>query len=253
LPRRLLARAADRAADALARRIAERLAAPAPAPAAVPEDREATDNRHLELLLGFLLAEDANCVDVGANEGRFLSAMVARAPRGRHVAFEPIPALAARLRAAFPQVEVHQAALAAEAGEAEFVVVPEDLGHSGLRERRYPAPYRTERIRVAVERLDDALPPGYAPHLLKVDVEGGELGVLRGGLETIARHRPVIVFEHGLGAADRYGTTPEQIHDLLVGDAGLRLFDLDANGPYSREQFAEVFAGGRRWNFLARP
>ena len=35
---------------------------------------------------------------------------------------------------------------------------------------------------------------------MKIDVEGAELLVLRGAnAETIARHRPVIVFERGAG------------------------------------------------------
>jgi hypothetical protein len=38
-----------------------------------------------------------------------------------------------------------------------------------------------------------------------------------------------------------------------VRTAKLRLFDLDAEGPFSRDQFAEIYAGGRIWNFLARP
>jgi FkbM family methyltransferase len=250
IPSRLAARAADRVADALARRLAERMP-PQAAPAA--PDREGVDNRTVELLLGFLLREDSNCIDAGANEGRFLQHMVQRAPRGRHIAWEPVPTLAAHLRTAFPAVELHEAALSDKAGEAEFFVVPEDLAYSGLRERAYPGDYHPTPIRVRTERLDDELPRDYEPALIKIDVEGAELGVLRGGVETIARFRPVVVFETGLGAADRYGTTPEQLHELLCGHAGLRLFDLDATGPLTRDQFAELYASGTRWNFVALP
>jgi len=257
IPKAAAGRAADRLAAALAPRLAAELATPPAAEPAAPEfdpfAREARDNEHLMLLIGFLLREDDDCIDIGANRGRFLSEMVRRAPHGRHIAWEPLPQLAAELRTAFPQVEVHEAALAAEAGRTEFVVVPEDLGYSGLRERSYPGEFRTERIEVAIERLDDALPEGYAPALIKVDVEGAERGVFEGGLETIARHKPVIVFEHGLGGSDRYGTDSDHIFDLLVDQAGLRLFDLDADGPLSRERLAERFASGTRWNFLARP
>jgi hypothetical protein len=67
-----------------------------------------------------------------------------------------------------------------------------------------------------------------------------------------ARHRPVVVFEHGVGAADYDGTRPEQVHELLVERAGLRLFDLDGNGPLGRDEFAESFAQAEIWNYLAR-
>jgi FkbM family methyltransferase len=247
---RLAASAADRVADALARRVAERLREPAVTPA---PDREGIDNRVVELLLGFLLREDSNCIDAGANEGRFLSLMVHRAPLGRHFAWEPVPSLAARLRVGFPDVDLHEAALSNESGEAEFLVVPEDPAYSGLRKRSYPGDFHPQPISVRVERLDDELPADYAPTLIKIDVEGAELGVLRGGFETIARSRPVVIFESGLGASDRYGTTPEQIHELVCDGAGLRLFDLDATGPLTRDQFVEIYASGTRWNYVALP
>jgi FkbM family methyltransferase len=249
--RRFAARSADRVADALARRLAERLAVPQTGPA--PVEREGLDNRTIELLLGFFLNEDSNCIDIGANQGRFLSHMLARAPAGRHLAWEPVPSLAAHLRDAFPAVDVHEAALSDENGESEFLIVPEDLAYSGLRERAYPGDYHPRPIRVRVERLDDALPANFDPALIKIDVEGAELSVLRGGLATITRARPVVVFESGLGASDRYGTTPDAVHDLICGTAGLRLFDLDATGPLSRDQFAEIYAAGSRWNFVALP
>ena len=227
------------------------------APAAVapepPLDREGTDNRNLELLLGFLLAEDSNCVDVGANQGRFLALMIQRAPRGRHFAWEPVPHLAAQLLESYPGVDVRHAAVGDVAdGEVPFLVVKDDPAYSGLRARAYPGDYQTEEIRVRVERLDDELPNDYVPTLIKIDVEGGEMGVLRGAAETIARHKPIVVFEHGPGASERYGTTPEAIHDLICGEFGMRIFDMDAMGPLSREQLAELFHTGQRWNYFAR-
>jgi FkbM family methyltransferase len=216
-------------------------------------DREGLDNAHTELVLGWLLRENSNCIDVGANKGRFLSHIVNRAVHGTHLAWEPLPDFAEQARIAFPSVDVHQAALSDHAGEAEFVFVPELPAYSSLRERSYPTEVHPQRITVKLERLDDSLPSDYVPHLIKIDVEGAEREVLLGGLETIARHRPIVIFEHGLGAADRYGTTPEHIWDLLAGDAKLHIYDMDAVGPLSREHFADIFAAGSRWNFIALP
>jgi FkbM family methyltransferase len=219
--------------------------------AAVLRDRR--DDELVRLLLATALAPDSNCVDVGANIGEVLERVVRLAPYGRHIAFEPLPDLAERLRSRFPAVDVRTLALADHAGTAEFVHVVTRPAFSGLRERSYPGPQQLERLTVEVGRLDDVLPPDYRPTLIKIDVEGGEREVIAGGLETIARHRPFVVFEHGLGAADHYGTTPDQVYELLARQAGLRIFDFDGNGPFSGEEFAEVFARGAIWNFLARP
>src|SRR5205807_3389379 len=120
----------------------------------------------------------------------------------------------------FPDVDVRCAALSDRAGERDFVYVRTLPGWSGFRARPYPGEQRTETIRVRTERLDDALPEGLVPALVKIDVEGAELEVLRGAIETIGRHRPVVVFEHGAGSADHYGTTPAAVWDVL-DDAGL--------------------------------
>jgi hypothetical protein len=106
-------------------------------------------------------------------------------------------------------------------------------------------------IEVKLERLDDALPDGYVPALIKIDVEGAELQVMQGAAETLARHRPFVVFEHGVGGADLYDTGPGQVFDLLI-EARLRIFDLEGEGPYDRTRFEETFTEPI-WNFLAAP
>ncbi len=53
-----------------------------------------------------------------------------------------------------------------------------------------------EMIDVPAIALDDFVANGGpAPHLVKIDVEGGEYEVLRGGTELFAKHRPILVVE----------------------------------------------------------
>ena len=111
-------------------------------------------------------------------------------------------------------------------------------------------------ITVATERLDDVIPEDAAIRLLKIDVEGGELGVLRGGMGLLARHRPVVVFEHGLGAADYYGTRPEQLLEVFSScDYRVTLMaDWLTGGPdLSNDAFVEEFETCRNYYFLAHP
>ncbi|MBA2568146.1 MAG: FkbM family methyltransferase [Actinobacteria bacterium] len=211
--------------------------------------RDHRDNQHLRLLLSFALPEDANCIDVGSHLGDVLEEMLRVAPLGRHIAYEPLPDLHAELVERFPTVDVRAAALSNEAGTATFTHVRTRPGYSGFRERPYPAAEETETITVRVESLDEALPDGYVPFLIKIDVEGAEQQVLEGAMTTLSTHRPTVVFEHGI-AARSYGTKSTTVFDLFA-DAGLRIFDLEGDGPYSRGQFAEACERGRYWNFVA--
>jgi FkbM family methyltransferase len=165
-----------------------------------------------------------------------LSLMLTHAPAGQHHAFEPIPHLADALRASFPSVRVHACALSDTAGLATFNYVVDVPGWSGLRRGNYdfraaldqprgsavirPAS-RVEEITVQVCRLDDVIPADTHVRFIKIDVEGAELQVLRGGLNTIQRCRPLIIFEYGEIHGAAYGTTPALLHDYLTGECGL--------------------------------
>ena len=215
--------------------------------------RDRRDNEHLRVLLVGLLATDSNCIDVGGNVGSVLARIVELAPAGTHHVFEPLPELAASLRVRFPQVHVHEVALSnREDDDREFTFVRSRPGYSGFRERRYPGRERIEKISVRTARLDEILPASYAPAFIKIDVEGAEMEVLQGALNTLKRHLPALLFEHGLGASDFYGTRPEAVYELLVDEVGYRIFDLDGDGPYTRERFVVSFAEGKRWNYIAR-
>jgi FkbM family methyltransferase len=211
--------------------------------------RDLRDHAALRAIFAVALRPDSHVIDVGANHGAVLAEMVRLAPRGRHLAFEPVPLLHAELAAAFPGVDVREVALSDDAGEATFHHVVSADGYSGLRRRSYPGRQTVRELRVRTARLDDELPEGFAPALVKIDVEGAELHVLRGAAETLARHRPVVVFEHGQGAAEHYGATSGEVWDVLAA-AGLRVFDLAGEGPYSRARFEESFTLPV-WNWVA--
>lgn len=214
--------------------------------------RERRDNDALKVIMAATLGPDSSAIDVGAHRGDVLRDIVRLAPHGRHVAYEPIPDMHRALVAEFPGVDVRAAALSDEPGETEFTHVRTSPAYSGLRERTYPGREELEKIPVRLETLDTALAVGLAPAFIKIDVEGAELQVLRGGIELLSRHRPLVVFEHGNDASPAYGTEPAQVWELLNDAAGLRIFDLDGGGPYSLAQFEETFRSGSRWNFMAR-
>lgn len=212
------------------------------------EKRNRRDDEHLRLLLAFRLAPDSSCIDIGANIGEITEQIVAYAPDGRHIAFEPLPELAADLAARFPGVDVRNAAVAREVGTAQFTRIRSAHTRSGLGVKG--AAGDTETFPVEIQALDVSLPEGFVPSVIKIDVEGAELDVVAGGIELIKAHRPLIAFEHGSPDGGGLGSSAE-LYALLVREAGLRLFDLDGAGPLDQATFLEHVRSGARWNFVA--
>lgn len=201
-----------------------------------------------------------NCVDVGCHEGLILTQMMELAPSGRHFAFEPLPALHTQLVARYgadSRVDLFACALSDVEGEVEFQYVVTNTSYSGFRKRRYEGEERIEQIRVRTARLDDILPEEVPIDFVKIDVEGAELQVLRGAEQTLVRYRPVVVFEHGLGAAEFYETQPEEVYDFLCRGCGLRISLmprwLGGGPPLTRSEFGQQFRSGLNYYFIAYP
>lgn len=204
-----------------------------------------------------VLRLDSNCLDVGASTGALLRSMCELAPQGGHIAFEPRPDAAERLRTQFPDVTVHAVALAAETGQSSFTLVVSNPAYSGLKPRRYDRPEQIETITVPVRRLDELVPEDLAVAFIKIDVEGGEVGVLQGGVETLRRCRPIVAFEHGGGwTTEQYGTHSGMLYDVLQ-DVGLEISLLDdwLNGRPSltADEFVRAMHIGHEFFFLAHP
>jgi len=138
------------------------------------------------------------CVDVGANIGNhclFFSRRFARV-----VAFEPNPLavdlLRWNLRAnGIANVTVHAAGLAEHAATAAMSIVDRNLGASHVVAGPAGEAAGADRVQVDLLRGDDVLLDEEAVDLVKIDVEGFELGVLRGLERTLERHRPIVLAE----------------------------------------------------------
>ena len=155
-----------------------------------------------QALLAKLLFKGGVFYDIGANIG-FYSTLAARivGPEGRVFAFEPFPVSANSCRHNatlnhFNHVEVVEAAVGREAGTVSL-----EMGDSSAMHRVSDAKTGHLVSMIAIDQwrtnTSSRIPP---PDLVLIDVEGAELQVLEGMLDTIRESLPAMMIEvHWLG------------------------------------------------------
>ena len=216
---------------------------------------------YTERIFRKVLKKDSCCIDVGCHKGEILREFVRLSPEGIHFAFEPIPEMYKDLLNRYHnynKVRIFPYALAEESGVASFNLVVNAPAYSGLKQRRYDIDNPViEQIEVRKERLDEVFPKEAKLHLIKIDVEGGEMGVIKGGIETIRRHKPVIIFEFGLGASDYYGANAEELYRIFTDDLQMNISTLIGflkdKPPLGFEVFNELYASNSEYYFIAYP
>lgn len=158
---------------------------------------------HEELVaVGRLARPGTWAIDVGANIGLFTVEMSRSVgPDGHVIAIEPVESTVRLLRSnleanACANVQLIVGAAGAESGEIELMLTDDPAlhsaggsliaGHAVLGVTRVPS-----------HTLDDLWVAAGAPDVsfLKIDVEGGEMGVLRGAGRLLADGRPALIIE----------------------------------------------------------
>jgi len=162
---------------------------------------------------------DEMMIDVGANRGQSIESILIHQPRARIEAFEPNsrlwPSLKRRYNAS-STVKVHPVGLS-DCDESLELFVPIYRGFvfDGLASVEYAKAYswlnsdrlygfsashlKIENYSARLVRMDTLqLRPGF----IKIDVQGTELKVVKGGLETIRKYLPVLLIE-SIGPEDQ--------------------------------------------------
>jgi FkbM family methyltransferase len=167
-----------------------------------------------EELEGFIAAcrEGMRLVDVGAHFGLFtLAALKWGGGGARVIAVDPSEAALAifdenmRLAGAGARVERHLAAAGAEEGQTSLLTGGAGAWHMMVA----PDAPRHDTVTVPVMTLDAlARRSGVVPTHVKIDVEGEEDAVLRGGEALLRRHAPIVFLELHGGILRRSGRDP---------------------------------------------
>jgi FkbM family methyltransferase len=180
--------------------------------------------------------------DVGAAVELYSIAQGYADGRFRFVGFEPLPTSYENLLPLYsnnPLVDLHNFALGVEEAEANFFVQPDAPGASSLVSRNFEGISR-EIIKVKIKTIDSLVAAGQIPppDFMKVDTEGSELNVLRGGTETLDKNLIGVVSEVAFWRPDD-GIKFSDIDQHLQKN-GFVLFDVDIN----RGQFTGI--GGKK-------
>ena len=207
-------------------------------------------------ILKSVLKKDSNCIDVGCHKGEILDLIIACSPNGNHFAFEPIPSFYKTLNSKYSsKAKIFPFALANENGETSFNYVKNAPAYSGIKPRKYKVVNPDiEKIKVELKKLDDVIPKDIKIDFIKIDVEGAEFGVLKGGMNLIGQNKPVVVFEFGMGASDFYKTSSNDIFEFFsnldMKISTLKMF-LDNKKSLDKQRFETIFKDESVYYFIA--
>jgi FkbM family methyltransferase len=132
-------------------------------------------------------------VDVGANIGQFAAGILSGFPQARLTCFEPDPDTCATLRGNVARHGVDVRCAAASSSNGRATLFRQELSTLSTLRDVGQASATDERVTVDTTCLDDALTHLDRIDLLKVDVEGTELDVLRGAVGVMGRTRLLLV------------------------------------------------------------
>jgi FkbM family methyltransferase len=165
--------------------------------------------------------------DIGANIGWYSLNIAKTVPNVRIMAFEPLPETFGQLSRNIElnevtNVQAYSFGFSNKEQELPFYFCPDSSGSASA--ANIGGRNDAKLVRCRVRRLDDFVAEsGVVPDFIKCDVEGGELFVFQGGMESIRKHKPVILSEMLRKWSAKFNYSPNDVIDLL-SSAGYRCY-----------------------------
>ncbi|MBU1384240.1 MAG: FkbM family methyltransferase [Alphaproteobacteria bacterium] len=206
-------------------------------------------------LLFSLAADKKSILDIGANIGwhSLHFGRLTQANGGSVYAIEPIPWTFDRLKrnvelnSLSSVVNLYQLGFGESAGSATFYV-PRESGSSAASMRDLHPDEGSQRVDCSIEVVDEFLQRecSHPIDMVKCDVEGAELMVLRGANRLLTSDRPVFFFELLRKWSKNFGYHPNAVIDLLASHG----YQCWAVGKGSITRMTEMTEETEETNFL---
>jgi FkbM family methyltransferase len=191
-------------------------------------------------------------LDIGSNSGYFALSMAGLCDRV--MAFEPMPDVYRRLEANiklnnFRNVQAFNIAVSDKKEKTTFYMDEHNDGGGSLSAGRQSEAER-KPIEIQTDTLDNIL-NGHKADVIKIDTEGFEYEVLKGGTKTIGQAR-LIVFEHNMEVMAHRGAHIEKNQVIkLLEQNGFSVRSINANGTPGKELHDYKDAPGLAMNLCA--
>ncbi|WP_238709242.1 FkbM family methyltransferase [Natronorubrum halophilum] len=182
------------------------------------------------VIKGLLESLESNDVfyDIGANVGTYTCFGASKLNSNRTISFEPEPQNAARLRDNLAvndlEAQIIEVALSDVNGTVDFGLTGEETGEG---EHSIATEEDTTTIEVETARGDSIIKQRGLPKptVVKIDVEGAEMSVLRGLRKTISKHVRLIYVEVHSEKLSYYGDTSSEVR-MFLEEAGFSIAEI---------------------------
>jgi FkbM family methyltransferase len=161
--------------------------------------------RLVRFLLQYLDTDD-HFLDIGAHIGYFsLIASKIVGIKGKVLSFEPSAQTFDLLQINTndkSNIDIFKCAVSDSMGEMEFYEFPSMYSEYNTRNvgqfenEAWIQKYKPKRVKVASTTINNICQGNFHPKIIKIDVEGGEYQVIKGALDYLDYHNPIIVMEY---------------------------------------------------------
>ena len=179
------------------------------------------------------------CFDIGGNIGAVSTHLARKVGKtGQVHAFEPVPALRARLQKNLARngcetrVTVHPLALSNTTGEAHLAIASVNADNQGLASLVASGNDRlTSTVTVQTATLDDFVAARRINRIdfIKMDIQGAEILLLEGAQQTLSALRPDLILEVSPQDMAGIGKTSRNLLEMIEA-VGYRIHELRSDG-----------------------